>query len=369
MLTQRDVIRLMRDPSVDTRVQTVERIATLFGQSVLSETERAIAGDIFRVMTRDVAERVRTALSEHLKTVTDLPHDVALQLASDVDAVSLPMLESSQVLTEWDLVEIVRGAGNTKRQAVARRPGVTERVQDALIDTEEAEVVATLLGNPAAEIGEGSLHRILDIFPEDATVHSPMAHRGALPVTIAERLVAIVSEELREHLATHHALSPDITSDIIRQAREQATLGLASGEEATRRLVDQLHRNGRLTASIVLRAVCSGDLSFFEQAMAIRAGVAHSNARLLIHDKGELGLRALYQRAEMPATHFPLARAALDVLNETALDGEADDLPRFRRRVIERLLTGAEPSEDDSVEYLLSQLTFGPPVARLTPVP
>lgn len=371
MLTQRDVIRLMRDPSVETRVRTADRIATLFGESVLSDAERAIAGDIFRALTRDVAERVRAAISHRLKGSADLPHDVALQLASDVDAVSLPLLECSDVLTEWDLVEIVRGSGDSKRHAVARRPDVSERVQEALVDTGDAGVVATLLANPQAEIGEHALHRILDAFPDEARIHEPMAHRHTLPITIAERLVAIVSEELREHLATHHALSPDIATDIIRHAREQATLTLAGSEQATQRLVEQLHRNGRLTPSIILRAICTGDLGFFEVALAIRAGVASGNARLLIHDKGRLGLKALYDRAEMPDSHFVMVRSALDILNETAFDGEANDQARFRRRVVERVLTqfdDAIDAGDDGIEYLLSRLSTGPGRPRLVPV-
>lgn len=357
MLTQGDVIRLMRDPSVDTRLQTAERIATVFARKELSDTERAIAGDIFRIMTRDVAERVRAALSSRLKDSPDLPHDVALQLASDVDSVALPMLESSSVLTEGDLVEIVRGAGTDRRQAVARRPGVTAPVQDALIETEDAAAVATLLSNAQAAISERSLQRILDTFPADERVHRPMVHRPELPVAIAERLVTMVSEELRGYLAMHHVLSPDLASAIIQQARELATLGLATNEDATGRLVEQLHRNGRLSTSIVLRAVCSGDLAFFEYALAIRAGIAVDNARQLIHDKGALGLKALYQRAEMPVAHFALARAAVDVMRETAFDGEKNDRARFRRKVIERVLTMMEPDVgEDSIEYLLAQL-------------
>ncbi len=55
--------------------------------------------------------RVREALAAHLKNSPDLAHDVAVALARDVDSVSLPMLKFSEVLTDEDLIEIVRDQG------------------------------------------------------------------------------------------------------------------------------------------------------------------------------------------------------------------------------------------------------------------
>ena len=57
-------------------------------------------------------------------------------------------------------------------------------------------------------------------------VANNVAHRSDLPVTIAERLVAAVSESLRDYLLTKRELSPDQAADLVLQAREKATLGL-----------------------------------------------------------------------------------------------------------------------------------------------
>ena len=44
-------------------------------------------------------------------------------------------------------------------------------------------------------------------------------------------------------------------------------------------LVEALVRNRRLTPSILLRAICVGDLGFFKAALAKMAGISVLNAR------------------------------------------------------------------------------------------
>src|SRR3546814_9519942 len=63
---------------------------------------------IFRRLVADAEVLVRQALAANLKTTADLPHDLAVALARDVDSVSLPVLKYSEVLTDDDLIEIVQ---------------------------------------------------------------------------------------------------------------------------------------------------------------------------------------------------------------------------------------------------------------------
>ena len=83
------------------------------------------------------------------------------------------------------------------------------------------------------------------------------------------------------------------------QIRERATLGLLSADSNdsdVEMLVEALVRNRRSTPSILLRAICVGDLGFFEAALAKMAGISVLNVRRMIHDKGALGFKSLYKR-------------------------------------------------------------------------
>ena len=77
-LTQKDVDRLISDRSPHVRAQTSAKIAAQFDDHALSAAERKIAEDIFRMVVKDTEVLVREALSAHLKTTLDLPHDVFL---------------------------------------------------------------------------------------------------------------------------------------------------------------------------------------------------------------------------------------------------------------------------------------------------
>ncbi len=361
-LTEEDLAKLLSDPSGDTRAETAAKIAQDFGAGDLSDKEREMAQDIFRIMVKDAEVRVREALSQNLKENPNVPHDVAVSLAKDVDSVSLPVLQFSDVLSDEDLIEIVRSQDPAKQVAIAQREKVSETVSSALVDTENAEVVSNLVANEGAEISNGDLEKVVEEFAENEAIKDAMVFRPKLPVTVAERLLTTVSEKMKEELAKRHEIADDLATDLILQSRERAVIGLSTEGDETdlEKLIHQLHSNDRLTPSIMLRSLCMGDIDFFEAAIAELIGVSLENARTVIHDSGPLGLKAAFQRAGLPDSHFPAARAAIDVSSEMEFDGGENDRERYSRRMIERILTqygdlGVD-FESEDLEYLLKKM-------------
>lgn len=99
-----------------------------------------------------------------------------------------------------------------------------------------------------------------------------------------------------------------------------------------------------------------GDVAILEASLSLLAKVPLTNARLLIHDAGRLGLKSLYERAGLPTRLLPAFRVAVDVSHETLLDGEPGDLDRHRRKMIERILTQYEDLSSEDLDYLLNKL-------------
>ncbi len=362
-LTQADVVRLMSDSSPRTRVRTTAMIAAEFDAAALSGAERRIAEDIFRALVKDTEVLVREALAAHLKATPDLPHDVALALARDVDSVALPVLKFSEVLTDHDLIEIVRGQEPAKQVAIAQRTGVSEAVSDALVDTGNEVAVAHLVGNEGAALSEDAFERVIDNYHESTSVADSLARRPNLPPAISERVVSALTERLQAYLVAEHDVSPDIASTLILQARERATVTLidyGSSEAELESLIEQLDRKERLTPSLLLRVLCVGDLNFFERAMSKLTNLPLPNVRILIHDKGMLGLEPLYLRAGLPKGLFPAFRAAVSLVVETDYDGGPNDRRRYVERIMERMLTKFEDPTlriaPDDIEYLMAKL-------------
>ncbi|WP_138379940.1 DUF2336 domain-containing protein [Luteithermobacter gelatinilyticus] len=359
-LTNADVRKLLEDPSAENRAEAAQKVSTHFSSGKMTEAERKIAEDIFKLMVKDAEIRVRQALSASLKDNPDIPRDVAVTLASDVEEVSLPILEFSEVLTDEDLMELVAGSSAERQKAIARRNNLSADVADAIVEnSDDEEVVATLVGNETAALRENTMEKVLDKFGESEKVNTPLAQRGQLPLKVAERLVYLVSEKVRDHLMTHHEMSPDMAMDLLLSARERATISLlGDGADVmdVRQLVDQLYDNGRLTHTLILRALCMGDLVFFEAAMAKLCRIPVSNAYKLIHDRGDLGLNAVFKQAKMPEGLHPLIRAALDVAKDMSVSA-GEDRERFRSRMIERVLTYCENDVDpENLDYFITKL-------------
>ena len=362
-LTEADVRRLAENPKASSRTAAARKIAIQYSDGTLNGRERQIAEEIFRLMVRDAEIRVREALSNHLKDSPDLAHDLARALADDVESVSLPMIRHSTVLTDADLIEIIAAQDHLKQQAVASRDTVSSSVADALVDRGDESVVATLVGNPRAKISEAAMEKVLDAFGDRPSVNEPLAKRAKLPVSIAERLVHLVSEQLQVRLIDHHKISDTTATDTVLKIRERAILQLAGDDRGNLEdLVEHLHANKRLTPLLIMRALFTGDMAFVEAALAHLAGIPTFNASVLIADGGQLGLDALLQKARIPRSLHKAVRICVDVCHETDYDGGQDDRERFCRRVIERILTHFEGSDaitamgEDNVEYLLARL-------------
>lgn len=357
------VAKLSQDSSPASRAEVADSVGRALDAGLLAEGERRLATDIVRRLAVDLERQVRETLAQAVRRTPDLPHDVALILARDISSVATPVLSESSVLTDGDLVDLVAGDDETKQLAVAARPSLSEAVADALVAHGTENVVAAVVSNPGAELAEPTLDLALDRFPDSERVHAPMIARDALPVAVAERLVAVVSERLKSELVRRHALPADLATDLILESRERATLTLVddnSSPERVEDLVRSLANGGRLSSSIVVRAACVGDMAFVETALAVMAGVAVENAGRLVHDAGRRGLEALAEKAGIAPRDKVVLRAAIETVDETELGDGPADRDRFAETVIERVLTRFDTEEpgvsEDDVQYLIKKL-------------
>src|SRR6187399_2027955 len=107
-ITREDIELLVREPSTAMRSRIAEKIARGYVSGGLTETEVALANEIFRLLVRDTEVKVRKLIAEQLKGAMHVPHDIVLALAHDHPEVAAPILQYSPVLSEDDLIAIVQ---------------------------------------------------------------------------------------------------------------------------------------------------------------------------------------------------------------------------------------------------------------------
>ena len=358
-LTDEDIRTLVKGATPDERAVAARKLCNTMDGTPLTGEDRALAADILRVMAADAAELVRRAIAETLKASPLVPRDVALRLARDVETVCLPLLTHSPAFTDEDLAEIVRLGGPVRQVAIARRPELSRTVTDSLAEHGGERGLTTACANPGADFSESALSRVIDRFEASERVLAAVAYRRVLPLSITERLITLVSDQVRDHLVTHHAVSADAALEIATGASERATVDLVDQAGRTadvKGLVAHLHAEQRLTASLLLRALAHGHMTFFEHGVAELAGVPHHRTWLMIHDAGPLGLRAIYERAGLPARLFPAFRAAVDTFHSMEFDGGPRDRERFQERMLQRFLTQPASAAREDVDYLLERM-------------
>ncbi|MGH6963936.1 MAG: DUF2336 domain-containing protein [Phenylobacterium sp.] len=358
-LTEEDIRTLVKGATADERAMAARKLCRSIDAAPLSKEDRESAGEILRLMAADAAELVRKAIVETLKASIDVPRDVALKLARDVESISLPMLNFSPVFTDADLIDVVRLGGPVRQLAIARRPTLSRKVTDALAEHGSERALAAACANDNADFAEGALQKVIGRFETSERLLAAVAYRAVLPLSVSERLVSLVSDQVRAHLVSHHTLSPDVALQIAVGAAERATVDLVdqAGRAADiRAFVVHLNQSRRLTASVLLRGLAHGHMTFFEWGVAELAGVPHHRTWLMIHDAGPLGLRAIYERAGLPARLFPAFRAAVDTFHAMEFDGGHRDIERFQERMLQRFLTQPQAAAREDVDYLLDKM-------------
>lgn len=357
-LSETDIRTLLRGATEDERAAAAHKLCRRIDAG-LQEYELDAAAEVLRLMAADAAELVRRALAVTLRNSAVLPRDVAMTLARDVETIALPVITHSPVFADEDLVELVRGASSARQLAVARRHRIADRVAAALVDHGTEEVVKAACGNDGCEFSETTLAAAVARFAYSEGVVASIAYRKVLPLPIGERLVNLVSGPVRQHLVDHHAISAETALNVALGTRERITVDLVDQAERAsdmRAFVAHLRAQERLTPSLLLRGLARGNMSLFEWGLAELSAVPHHRTWLMVHDAGPLGLRAIYERADLPRRLFPAFRAAVDTYHGLLAEGAQRDLDRFQERMLQRFLTQPHSAAFEDLEYLLDRL-------------
>lgn len=367
-LTQEDVRRLMEEPSLETKIAVIGKVSRHYDPGILSESEMQIAEQIIRLLVQDSVIRVRRAISESLQGNPHIPRDIALALANDLESVATPMLSMSSVLRDNDLIDLILQSDELWRYiAIAQRENLSENVSGSLVNTQINDVIRTVLENPTAHISEVSFHQIAEKAKEDGSLVDAMLSRGSLPLAAVERLTQYVSEDMLRQLKEKcRNLDEEQLDAGTRHAQEFTTLellGRPADRAQTIRLVEQLYADGRLTASLIINALCQGNLDFFEVSLARLANIPVENAHLLVADKGRLGFRALYNKTQLPTTMYKAVRLLLDSVRLTLGDGVKPGTGHFSNFVVRRMIEMAEKEHVENLPYVLAILRQRQPLS------
>jgi len=358
-LSEEDIRILVRHPDPEKRANAAQRICRTVRKTPLSDNETKLALDLLKFMAKDAVEMVRRALAITLRNSPDLPRAVALQLIADVDNIALPIIENSPVLTDDDLIELLKSDAAAKVIAVAKRPKVSGNLVKAIVRYGDSKAVATVAANDGALIDAETAEDILDFYYDDDLIREAMISRADLPNSVMEKLISMVSEEAAVVMNKRHNISGPQAASIAGQARERASLELINEEDSDREIREfSLHMSqmGRLTPSFIIRAIGLGRMSVVKHSLAVLAGISSNKAGLMMFDTGPFGLSALCKQANLSDLNTRIVRAGCAIYRDLEISGIEYDAEYFQTIMLERTLTLPFEIPEPDKEWLMERL-------------
>lgn len=313
-----DVETLQRDRSPETRAKVAAKFGRQFDE-LCTGSGRELADALIELLVHDLASEVRQALAATVAGSAALPPHVARRLAEDRIEIARPILEQSPVLTDEDLLQVVRTQALQYGLAVAGRERVSETVAEALVAGGHEEVVQRLMENTGAAISRTTLHRVLQDFAGNDQIHVRLVRRPELPYEVVEQLIGVVGSRLEWALIKERKLPADEARTLMHAVRERAAISFTARAHADSKL--QHHLMGQMAAGALdheqlLRFLRDGEIASLEIGLALYARLEINQARQLLYHADRRHLAALCIAAGLATPHYLTLRMAMEIAED-----------------------------------------------------
>ena len=354
----RQFLHWVRQAPAGERAEATSALARAYLYSDLSPDDRAAAEGAMIMLLDDPSPLVRRALAEALASSDRAPQVVVHALAADQPDIAIPILAHSQVLLEDDLVDLIATGHADMQVAIAGRLGLPRTLAAAIAEVGAAEACLALLENGEADIARFSIDRIVERFGHLAPIRENLLARDDLPMAMRQALLSKLSQTLAGFVAARQWLGFEHAEFATKDACEKATVALAADTsyDEVGAFVQHLRHSGQLTAGMILRALLSGNVVLFEEALAELSSIPIDRVTAYVHDKNISGFRALYREAGLPEVAYPAFREALAAMRAGLLIGEQGGASRLKRRMVERVLDACSHERGEEAASVLALL-------------
>lgn len=321
------LLALAETRSRASRSELFDNVSELFiaQEHRLSDRERALLTGILENLIADVEVSVRVALAQRLSDLDEVPSGLLELVANDDIEVARPVLLRSNLLRDAQLIAIVRERGREHALAIADRDPLSAAVGDALVATEDADVITRLLENPNAELSRWAMEYIVAESERVDRFREPLVRRADLPGDLAMRLYWYVSAAWRRHILEHFAIAPPDLDDALQGAANAAADGAGTATtQAARELSRHLSANDRLTPDLVIKLLRERRLPAAVAGLARLARLDEQVVQQILIDGGGETLAVLCRVAGFGRESFGRAFLVTRALTRRGGSGQDD---------------------------------------------
>ena len=282
--TVSELLVLASSRSADDRQRLLLKVTSLCESNPPPPKVAPLLSDIFLALTAQAERDIRLALSERIAGVDWAPPALVNMLALDEIEIARPVITSSPLLQNADLMRLLIEATLEHQIAVARRPQLARPVVDTIVDRAEPVTMTALASNRTADIGEEAMRKLVDHSRRIAGLRAPLTRHPRLNEQLARQLYQWVGQALRQSIGERFRIddaqlnaavqdaaakavgSPEWRAMSARMTEDRARI------DAERRLVEKLQAAGQLRPGLLVRALREQRFELFEQTLAVLGG-------------------------------------------------------------------------------------------------
>ena len=318
-----DLIALAQEPSSENRRALLRELTGhFFGGAARSATEDALYGEVLSNLSADMETAVRAELSARFALSPDAPRNLIRRLANDEAAVAGAVLRASTVLTDEDLLGVVRAHGQDHLRAVSSRTSVSEAISDVIVERGDDETLGTLLRNDGAKLSRAASETAVERAKSNPGLHAATVERSALPPDLLNELYFVVEARLRQQILEQNAsmdpvlLESALAAGRARVATEDGALPADYSESLA--YVEELRAANQLSPQMLARFLRSGSRTSFLIALAQLSDIDFHTARQIVERRELDALAVVCKSADLDRALF--LTYAVVILND---DGDA----------------------------------------------
>lgn len=264
----------------------------------------ALLDDLLHRLVMEQPLEARARLSARLGGARWAPPGLVLALAEDEVPAAQPVLLRSPHLADHQLLRLFAEGSFEHQSAIARRPGLSAPLVEAVLQTACPMLMTSLAANDRAELSADAMRRLVEAARQHAALRTPLARHPRLTPALAEQLAGFASEPLKRLLAARFDVSAEPEPEP------------PADPEATERVVDKLESAGELRLGSLLETLRDGRLPLFVAALARLGGFTPAEVRAAIDsDRPEL-LALACASVGLDQSVFPTILEGVRRLNE-----------------------------------------------------
>ena len=298
---------LAKDKKPLARAELTSAVSQLL-EMELSSRETELVADVLIALMRQAETELRQALAERLSIMDNVPLRVVLQISNDTIDIASPMLRNSPVLSDMDLIYIVKSKSAQYWQAIAARQNLSDHLINLLAETRDFDTAVVLAENLGITLSEPAISILSDLAQGRDNLAHPLLRRDEVTNDVAVKLYQMAGKEIRQYILENY----DVDTNVLISTVDEIILDFVDAVDAKSfvptpnmiKAAERYQEKGLLTVQTMLNTVKRGHIQAFVAQFAKFTGLAPDTVAEMLTQPSGQGLAVACKAFEIQKTDF-----------------------------------------------------------------